>query len=167
MAARFIDIDNFTGFYEVNEDFYNDNIVEKEEEKILRDLLGNTLYDAFIADLDVDNDPQTQKWIDFKDGVDYTDSILIHYTGIIEMLVAFAFYALIIDNNNSNATGFTKNANQNSRVLNEYEKKSLAYDSYNRGVNFYVQSERYLSSFPDDYEEWYHKTKTYKHLIDY
>lgn len=167
MAARFIDISNFTGFYKINEGFYDSDIVETTEEDILRDLLGNTLYDAFIADLDVDDDPQTQIWKDFKDGVEYTDGFLINYTGIEQMLVAFAFYALVLDVNNSNSTGFTNNQNQNSELLSDYEKKSLAYKSYNFGVNFYSQAENYLVSFPDDYEDWFHKTKTYKNLINY
>jgi len=167
MAARFIDIDDFTGFYAINDSFYDADIVETTEENILRDLLGNTLYDAFIADLDVSDEPQTAKWIDFKDGIDYTDSFLINYTGIKQMLVAFAFYALVLDVNNSNSTGFTNNRNQNSELLSDNEKKSLAYKSYNFGVNFYCQAENYLVSFPDDYEDWYHKTKTYKNLINY
>ncbi len=167
MAARFIDINDFTGFYEVEEDFYNDDIIEETEEDTLRDLLGNTLYNAFIADLDGNDEPITQKWIDFKDGKDYMDGFLIHYTGISEMLVAFAFYALIIDTNNSNSTGFTKNRNENSVILNEYEKRVLAYKAYNKGVNLYMQSEGFLNFYPDDFADWYHKQKAYKNLINY
>jgi len=167
MAAKFIDINDFTGFYEVEEDFYNSDIVEKTEESILRDLLGNTLYAAFIADLNPSFVPQTQKWIDFRNGKDYTDDILMHYVGISEMIVAFSFYALITDTNNSNSTGFTKNNNENSTILNNYEKKVLAYNSYNRGVNLYIQAERFLSFYPDDFTNWYHKQKAYKKLINY
>lgn len=166
MAARFIDIDNFTGFYEINESYYDSVIVADVEEQILRDLLGNTLYSAFIADL-TDNEPKTQKWINFKDGEDYTDTILIHYKGISEMLVAFAFSALVIDVNNSNSTGFTKNLNQNSRVYNSYEREQLSNKAYNKGVNFYVQCEKFLSNYPDDFTDWYHKQKAYKNLIKY
>lgn len=167
MAARFINHDSFTGFYKIDESYYNSDIVEQVEESILRDLLGNTLYNAFIADLDESNEPQTQKWIDFKNGKDYTDTILIHYTGIEKMLVAFAFYTLILEVNENSSTGFTKNSNQNSRVYNEFEKRSLAYKSYNFGVNFYAQAERFLAFYPDDFTEWYHKTKSYKNLINY
>lgn len=167
MATRFIDHNNFTGFYEIDDGYYNEVIVEKVEESILRDLLGNTLYSEFIADLDESNEPQTQKWIDFKDGKDYTDTILINYTGIDKMLVAFAFYTLILEINESSSSGFTKSLNQNSRVLNDFEKKALAYKSYNFGVNFYSQAERFLEFNPSDYSSWYHKTKTYKNLINY
>lgn len=167
MAARFIDIDDFIGFYKIDENLYDSDIVEKTEESVLRDLLGNTLYTEFINDLDGSNEPQTQKWKDFKDGKDYTDSILINYVGISEMLVAFCFYALILDNYESSSTGFTKNLNQNSRVFNEHEKKALAYKSYNKGVNFYTQSEKFIEFYSTSFENWYHKTKSYKHLIDY
>lgn len=167
MAARFIDIDDFTGFYKIDDQLYDSDIVESKEESILRDLLGNTLYDEFIDDLDENNEPQTQKWIDFKDGKNFTDSILINYTGITEMLVAFCFYALILDNYESSSTGFTKNQNENSRPFNEFEKRQLAYSSYNKGVSFYMQSERFLEYYSSSFENWYHKLKSFKHLINY
>lgn len=166
MAARFIDISDFIGFYKVDENFYDSDIVEKIEEETLRDLLGNSLYDDFISDL-VDDEPVSQIWIDFKDGMDYTDETLIHYKGISEMLVAFAFYALIMDANNSSSSGFTKNLNQNSRVLNEFEKRMLAFKAWNLGVNLYMQAEEYLSFYPDSYQNWDHKTKAFKNLITY
>jgi hypothetical protein len=166
MAARFISITDFIGEYNINDQYFDEEIVESTEEQILRDLLGNTLYDEFIADL-VDGEPQAQKWIDFKDGKDYEDTIRMHYQGITEMLVAFSYYALIQWVTNSNSTGFTKNDNQNSKVFNKFEADSLSYSRYNLGVNFYVQAERFLAFYPDDYTPWNHKQKSYKTLIRY
>ena len=62
-----------------------EEFVVQEQEKILRRLLGNLLFEAFKAGLDEDQDPdddQTpedessdnveERWIDLRDGVNYT-----------------------------------------------------------------------------------------------
>jgi len=167
MATRFIDIDNFTGEYTIDENYYNSVIVEKVEENILRDLLGINYYNAFIADLDVNNDPQSEIWTKFKDGEEYTDSYLIRYPGIVEMLVAFSYYELIKSKNYNTSTGFIAPLNENSRVKNKLELEAIANNFYNKGVSLYIKAERWILFNSTSFPEWKHKTKSYKQLIEY
>ena len=67
----FLTPSDFTGFYQISNGAtaQNDNIeayIASTEPKFLRDLLGNTLYELFVADL-VANVPQTQRFIDIFD----------------------------------------------------------------------------------------------------
>lgn len=167
MAARFITHDNFTGVYNIDENYYDSTIAEDIEKEVLTDLLGVNYYNDFIADLNEGNVPQTAIWIKFKGGEEYIDSFLIRYTGIIEMLVAFIYYEIVKSKEFSVSTGFIAPSNENSRVKSKLEMAQIANKRYNRGVNLYVQAEQWIlfnnASFPD----WRHKTKSYKNLIDY
>lgn len=166
MAARFISISNFTGQYDIDENYFDATIAEKEEERILRDLLGDYQYRLFIADCALAV-PATQKYKDLLNGKTYTDGFEIAYKGLIEMLVAFSFSAIIRGSNVSTGTGFVKSNNQNSRVLNRWELDQLANKSYNNGVNLYQQAQKFILFYNSDYVNWKTKVKNYRKLIDY
>lgn len=167
MAARFISISNFTGQYDIDENYFDATIVEKEEERILRDLLGDYQYRLFITDCGTGAIPATQKYKDLLNGKTYTDGIEIAYKGLIEMLVAFSFSAIIRGSTVSTGTGFVKSNNQNSRVLNRFELEQLANKTYNNGVNMYQQAQKFILFYNSDYTNWTSKVKNYRKLIDY
>jgi len=168
MATRFISITNFaSGKYAVDENFYDATIVEKEEERVLRDLLGDYQYRLFIADCGSGATPVTQKYKDLLNGKTYTYGIEIAYKGLIEMLVAFSFSALTKEVKNTTGTGFTKNLNQNSRVLNNFENEQLANKAYNNAVNLYKQSQQFIEINISDYTNWITKIKNFRSLIKY
>lgn len=167
MAARFITISNFTGIYSVDESYFDTTIVEKTEEHILRDLLGDYQYRLFIADCGSGSVPATQKYKDLLNGKTYTDGFEKAYKGLVEMLAAFSFSALIREKSESNSTGFTKNLNQNSRVLNKFELEQLANKAYNNGVNLYQQAQSYILFYNSDFVSWISKRKDFRNLIQY
>lgn len=168
MAARFISITDFaTGQYSVDENFFDATVVEKEEKKILRDLLGDYQYGLFIADCGSGKVPATQKYKDLLNGKTYVNGYTIIYEGLIEMLVAFSFSALVREHKNSNGTGFTKNVNQNSVVFNQFEYEQLANKAYNNGVNLYNQAREFLYFYNVNYTDWLVKVKNYRNLINY
>ena len=167
MATRFITHDDFTGWYAIDEDYYNSTIVEDVEKNVLTDLLGVNYYNDFIDDLDGNNDPQTAIWTKFKDGEEYTNGYLIKYSGIIEMLVAFAYYEILKSKEFSVGTGFINPNNENSRVKSKTELLAIANERYNKGVNLYVQAEQWILYNSESFPNWKHKTKSYKQLISY
>lgn len=66
----------------------------QSEEDLLLCLLNAKLYNELIADLDGNNDPQTQKFIDLVDGVTYVDSDTqetINYLGLRDLIRYYVF----------------------------------------------------------------------------
>lgn len=167
MAARFIDINDFSGQFDVDENFFDETIVEKEEEQILRDLLGDYQYRLFIADCGDDDEPATLKYEYLLNGSIYTNGYEIDYKGLIDMLVAFCFSQLVREVRSTTGTGFVKPDNQNSRPLNSFEKKALANSAYNIGVNYYKQAQEYILFNNADFLRWNTKVKNYRNLIEY
>ena len=50
-----------------------EDFVDEQEEEILRGLLGDVLYEAFIVGIDNDEELIDQRWKDLRDGVSYDD----------------------------------------------------------------------------------------------
>lgn len=179
---RFSDINDYIG--EINLDLSNDSNVlahfeaigDMVEEDILRDLLDDKLYNSFIADLDVNNDPQTQLYIDLLDGKTYTkpSGKTVDYDGLKRMLRYFiwAYYQDEIWSNNV-STGQIINANENSTKVNRSDLRKLRAKKYNHAIKLYNEAIQYLidereTYFPNgttDYQFWYPKSKTYIGVI--
>lgn len=72
-----------------------ENFITEAEEAVLIDLLGYELYSEFVADIDT-SDPE-DRWINLRDGAEYTyDNKLYKYNGIVDMCRP-AVYSLWID----------------------------------------------------------------------
>ena len=61
----------FAGFYHISQTCFDklDNYIERFEKCFLQDLLGCDLAELFIADLDADGVPQTQRFLDIYNEV--------------------------------------------------------------------------------------------------
>jgi hypothetical protein len=130
---------------------YLDNL----EADYLQDLLGCDLYDLFVADLDVDNLPQTQRFIDiynkfcndistsFYPGQWYFDYYNLYCLnkqnksrGMLKMLEGFMYFEYVRDQDKLNSSiGVSKSkgvasnmvAPTNTNVIREYNKSLLDY----------------------------------------
>ena len=162
----FLQASDFTGVIEqgVNE-FSSPKIqlyIDKFETFYLNWLLGATLYDEFIADLDtapaitpasvptsarftvifnkfrIDEDPNTG---------------CIHYSeGIKEMLKYFIYFEYLRDNQiTATITGSTKNTFSNSEMAKIIETRIV--ENYNLGIKTYQEIQWYIDDEnPNDYD---------------
>lgn len=171
------DVNDFIG--EINLDLNNDsNVIDNFErlgtihqKDILRDVLGDKLYNELINDLDGSGNPQTQKFIDLVDGKTYErpsgkEKI---YEGLIRMLnyMVYSYYLKKTWSNNS-STGQLTNVNQNSEKLNRSDLRKEISIIYNQGIGLYNDviiylDDEYETYFPDnnDYAFWNPKHKKY------
>lgn len=113
----------FVGKYALNLNQYNidkiDLYIEKYEKYYLSHMLGAELYALFIADLDVNNEPQTPIYENIFNSFirDYNSTVSIS-NGIKEMLLGFIYYEILSDLIvNQTSIGGTKPKNENSTVM--------------------------------------------------
>lgn len=118
-----------------------DNIVLEKQEILLKACLGDDLYIALETDLDGGATATAQKWIDFLEGVRYTDvdrkgnNVQIDYRGFKFLLAYYIFYwfARGVVNSQSGA-GFTIPSQENA-VLYFPIKNGVA--AYNRAIQLF------------------------------
>lgn len=114
---------DFIGRYELALDKFNvdkiDYYIDKYEKKYLIQLLGVDLYNLFIDDLDVNNEPVTSKYITIYEALNYDNNgSIITSDGIKEMLLGFIFYHYTNDNTQlQTPIGTTSAKAENSNVL--------------------------------------------------
>lgn len=87
-----------------------ENFITAKEEELLRDLLGTTLYDAYIAGISAGS--PAQKWVDLRDGKNYTyGGVTFHFAGLDACLIP-AIFALWVKETSDQftASGTVRNA---------------------------------------------------------
>lgn len=147
-----------------------------EGEEILRDLLDDDLYQQLIDDLDSDNNPQTQIFIDLVNGKDYErpSGKTVNYDGLKKMLRYFVYASWVEDNWSSNvSTGQVINVNENSEKVDRSELRKVWSKRYNEAVRLYNEAFRYINdeyetyfdTSTNDYSFWQIKNKRYKGRI--
>jgi hypothetical protein len=178
MSLRFSDINDYIG--KLNLDLHDPNVQTEfesvgsdAEEDYLRDLLDDKLYNELIADLDGNNDPQTQKFIDLMDGKTYNreSGKEIKFDGLKKMLRYFIYYEWIVYTwSNNTGTGQVLNVNENSEKVNRAELRKDVSLRYNEGVRRYNlafqyindEYETYFDTSTNDYSFWSPKNKSFK-----
>lgn len=114
-------------------------IIDRLEVEVLQDLLGKTLYDLFIADLDdvpFPQVPQTQRFIDIYNAFYEDEDIIIRSEGFIKMLQMFIYFEYIRQSDKqSTPVGMVINDFENgisaSAVMANLERQ------YNRAIRSY------------------------------
>lgn len=117
------DADNAMAF----EDF-----VEEQEEIVLRELLGDVLYEAFVLGL---VEPVAQRWADLKDGVDYLDADdkIRKWKGMAAMLKPYIFARWIATYpDNLTGSGVVVVESENATSINPSPKLSEAFLDYKK-----------------------------------
>ena len=129
---------------------YIDRVVEDR----LRDLMGDKLYNEYLADLDGSGDPQTQKFIDLVDGKTYEDcnGYEVIYLGLKRMLRYFIFADYKENNIYEDTTIGTVRQNSDTSVTASwYNVSNEVKRFYDKGVVLYYDAIKYILNDIDTY----------------
>lgn len=164
-------ITDFVGIYAMSKNKFDNEKIElyipQIETIVLRELLGDELYNEFIADTDALGVPQTQKFIDLLNGgVTYDfkpicdpfggDTVLRNYDGWREMLKGFVYYFFVRDNQADNTpAGTTGNMNLNSRQLTQLAINDDIHVRYNKAAQLYRRSIDFINTKNDEDDTTY------------
>lgn len=150
---------DYTGFYQIGRTNFSELqvYIDDLEPERLRDLLGCDLYDLFIADLDGNGNPQTQRFIDifnpFCDDDGNTEGIQQRSQGIPVMLKGFVYYDYVKDSGFSNLiTGNVKNDFSNSAIATSVEYGLR--QRYNRAIRSYEAIQWFICDNSATYPEY-------------
>lgn len=166
MSLLFVDVNDFIG--EINLDLSNDTNVlanfealgRQIEDDVLKDVLGDKLYNLLIADL-VGGVPQAQLYKDLVDGKTYDrpsgkEKI---YEGLKRMLRYFVYSGYLDYQWSANSsTGQLTNINQNSEKINRSDLRKVISRIYNKGVSLYNDVIIYLD---DEHETYFTGSNEY------
>jgi len=137
---------------------YLNEIIDKYQEKILKQILGNIEYYNLTQDI-TDGALTTQKWIDFVKGTDYiVNDIHYNYKGIEPVLIDFIYYywqrhtvSILAENgelslNNKNSKKVIPVSKMNEAYNNAIDKIQ-SNDLYEPTVYHYLKNH--------DFDNWY------------
>lgn len=128
------------------------------EQKYMNELLGVDLATEFYADLDVNNYPQTQKFIDIYEPL-YFDALCGKHRseGLIEMLKGLIYFAIVSDQFESN----TMDGNVSNETEVSVRSNTKAYVKYNDAVANYKTIQYYIAQHQDVYGTYYSVNKNF------
>lgn len=127
--------------------------LDKYEKEFLVNLLGADLYSLFIADLDVNGVPQTQRFIDIYNAFTIDDDSCVRYSegmkvATLQYVYFFAVRDLIVKKTN---TGQVNNRNENSDGP-SYDGFNIV-EAYNEAVQNAYEIQWYICDNDEDYPE--------------
>lgn len=134
------------------------DFVDAAEEDVLRKLLGNTLYDDFIAGLDVD--PVDTKWEALRDGADYQYKLKNYkWVGMKKMLIPYIFQQWIdITADVQSGIGRVKGKPENAKAIFPVNRIWAAYSDFANMVGRHRNQMNTLYGFlrqnPEDYQDF-------------
>jgi hypothetical protein len=108
-----------------------DAYITQEEEEVLRAVLGNLFYDAFVVGLATD--PVPDRWQKLKDGDSFTalDGLTYRWVGMTKMLTPYIYSQWVRDNYDTlTSTGVVISKNENSEVINPSLRISRAFNKF-------------------------------------
>ena len=116
----------------LNDNTSFEDFVEEQEEEILRQLLGDSLYEAFIEGLE--EDPIPQRWIDLRDGKSYTyNDKTYKWKGIKKMLKPFIYSQWVRhDTDTATGVGIVVGNAENSQVINSSHRIAFSWNHFSR-----------------------------------
>jgi hypothetical protein len=139
-------------------DFNNISLLVQNE--VARHILGDELYNAFSTDYEAGSGtPTEQKWVDFLDGVtwtevvdenDTTEDIIHNSDGIKDCWKYFVYYEWLQQAPFvSNFTGKKTNLALNGQPLTRQDLNVETHDRYNRGAERYCTVLEWLKYYED------------------
>ncbi len=137
-----------------------DDISLLVQNEVTRHILGDELYNAFSTDFEAGSGtPTEQKWVDFLDGVTWTEVIdeddstedIIHNSdGIKDAWKYFVYYEFLQQQPFvSTFTGKKNNAALNGAPLSRQDLNIETHDRYNRGADRYATVLKWLDYYED------------------
>ena len=171
----------FIGYFNIAQDPQTESKLEsyitRYEKKYLIDLLGFDLYELFVADLDVNGVPQTERFVNIYNALNYDENVEPFFypvgfrkskcddnrveseptysEGMVNMLLGFIFfefvkeYDLIVSQ-----TGVTVNVNENSENSPGATHTHLSETRYNSSIASYKVIQRYIRENESVYPEF-------------
>ena len=124
--------------------------INRYEYEYLRKILGDDLLTRFFADLDVNNVPQSPKYVALLDGTTYLDSNdkYVIYEGLKGALKFFIWTEYVRKSNYKNTiAGMVANTNENSNVAIMGQISVICRDAFNHGVVDAVSANRFIQYF--------------------
>ena len=152
-------ISDYKARYQIAKDAYNKKnlqcYIDESEPCLIYELLGAELGKLFIADLDADGIPQTQRFIDIYNSFAIDDSCELHCSiGLKDYLVGLIYYDYVRNDNTYNSQIGNKQAvSENSEIASNFfhdldQRHNHAIDT-GREIQWYVKC--YKS---EDYPEY-------------
>lgn len=166
--AKFLTISDFTNKFEVTTGLYqNDKIqsyLDRYEDEYLVKLFGVELYDLFIADLDVNNEPQDAKFVQIFEPFNYQEGFsLLISRGIKDMLLGFLYFEYMKDLVvQTTSVGVVKPEEQNSKVVSAH---TPIYLKYNESIKTYNAIQEYILLNMTTYPEYRGRQKQYAYWL--
>lgn len=145
----FLTPQDFTGKHELHTGLYDQSklqdYIDRYEKKYLIEMFGATLFDDFIADLDVNNVPQSPNFIqifgDFHLNVSLHELLISE--GILEMLKGFIYFEYSKDQMNQQTPfGNVTQLSENSKKVTTLN--SMIYTRYNEAVKTYNAIQKFM-----------------------
>lgn len=166
--ARFVNIGDFENKFELSTGMYSNsklqNYIDRYEDIYLVEMLGVELYNQFIADLNLQNYPNSNKFIKlfnpFNEQISFT---LMISKGMKDMLVGFIYFEYLKDLvTQTTSVGVTKPQEQNSKVITSH---TTIYGRYNESIKTYNAIQEYILFNMTDYADFKGVQKLYAYWI--
>lgn len=168
MAQNITKPENYSGLFDLAlnniDDYFNEFAFEIEKTILRGDgvigfgLLGDEVYIDLIADLDDENNPQTEPYISLINGGSYiaADGKKTLFCGVRKMLTYFVYASYIKDNNLTNFQSGTVSIDQENAANSEVKFiNHKAHKRWNLGVDlFNGEVYDYLLFYQSSFTNW-------------
>ena len=126
-----------------------DLTISEREPELLKELFGYGMYKDFIAGLTT----LTQRWVDLRDGKEYTvNGKLYEFVGIKKMIANYVWYYFMqAATTNTTGAGQVLPTTENGQVVGSLSKM---VDSWNRMSNYVESMVHFLNNNEATYPEW-------------
>lgn len=163
-------IADYIGRYQVAKDSYSKQVlqqyIDENESKLIYQLLGTELGALFIADLDVNGVPQTQRFIDIYNSFALEDDCKQYISdGLKDYLLGLIYFDYVRNTNTYNS----QLGNKSSLTENSEYAGNLIHDlsqRYNKGIATGKNIQWYCDChLPEDYPEFKGVELEYTHWL--
>lgn len=159
---------DFVGKFELSITQFNtdliDSYIDRYEKIYLTKLLGVELYNLFIADLDVNNVPQTTKYETIYNAlsVDVYNEVLFSY-GMKDLILGVVYYNYTKDNVvKQTPIGSVKSKAENSEVM--FNNQWLT-NRYNESLESFKAIQHYILQNENDYPTFNGQVIKYEYFL--
>ena len=148
---------DYVGEYHISQEKYGtfQTYLDGNEKAILIELLGAGLYSEFAADLDGDNLPVSDRFVQiYEEKFFDDDKKVVHSKGMKEMLLGFIYAGYVTKTGVMHTgTGLVSNLNENSTVEMSEKGAQHTQTKYYQAVKTYQAIQRYIelnrSTYPN------------------
>jgi len=156
--TQIVQTSDFTGEYFIAQGKYADlsSQIERTEKVWLAKLLGAELSKLFIADIQLDHEPDETRFVTiFDEFVEDYGSEVVQSSGIKEMLKGLIYYEYVPKTNVMHTqTGLVSSLNENSTPQTEARGAQFIMNHYYKAIKTYNAIQWYIEQHKSDYPEY-------------